>query len=93
MRKQNIKSFLDEIKKNGKSSPYGMHWNEFFKFLKNYKKQNETDPPLPLILAATGESKALKHHRLSMQLEWAEGHNCLDEAILFLKELQTEKWI
>ncbi|HOO50073.1 MAG TPA: hypothetical protein PLK94_02175, partial [Alphaproteobacteria bacterium] len=87
-----IEFFLNEIKGEGKSSPAGMYWNDFFLFLKKHKSHNEPDPPVPLILAASGESDASKHFRLSEQLYWAADHNCLDEAIKFLKNISSEKW-
>lgn len=92
MSAQEIKSFLDEVKKDGRSSPSGMYWNDFFMLLKKYKQPSDPDPPVPLILAASGESDASKHHRLSKQLEWALEHGCLKEAIAFLNALSPDKW-
>jgi len=92
MSKQKIETFLNEIKEDGRSSPAGMHWNEFSMFLKSFREQGESDPPVPLILAASGESAASKHNRLSKQLEWAMDYHCLDEAIAFLEKLGSDKW-
>ena len=89
---QKIEAFLYEIKEEGRSSPAGMYWNDFFIFLKNFRNPEESDPPVPLILAASGESDASKHERLSVQLEWALDHHCLDEAIEFLNKLSRDQW-
>jgi len=89
---QEIESFLEKIKKQGRSSPAGMCWNDFFIFLKKFKQPDDTDPPVPLILAASGESDASKHFRLSNQLYWAFDHGCLDEALAFIKNLNPDKW-
>ena len=90
--RQDIDNYLGIIKKEGMSSPAGMYWNDFFSLLKQYKVHNEPDPPVPLILAASGESDASKHFRLSEQLYWAADHNCLDKAFEFLKNLSSKKW-
>jgi len=87
-----IESYLESIKEEGRSSPAGMHWNDFFLFLKKFKKNDHTDPPVPLILAASGESDATKHRRLSHQLYWALDNGCVDEALSFLKNLDAAKW-
>lgn len=87
-----IKTFLTEIKNEGRSSPAGMHWDNFFNFLKKFKSPNEPDPPKPLILAASGESDTSIHNRLKRQLEWALEHHCLEEAIEFLKNISSENW-
>ena len=80
------------MKEDERSSPSGMYWNDFFIFLKEFKHPDEPDPPVPLILAASGESDASKHLRLSKQLHWALDHDCLDEAIDFLRNLSSDKW-
>ena len=69
-----------------------MYWNNFFIFLKTFKQTDEPDPPVPLILAASGESDASKHLRLSMQLQWALDHDCLNDAIEFLRNISSDKW-
>ena len=48
--------------------------------------------PVPLILAASGESDRSKHQRLSDQLDWAIANGCFDEAIEFLENLDENKW-
>ena len=69
-----------------------MYWNNFFILLKTFKQPGDLDPPVPLILAASGESDASKHLRLSKQLQWALDHDCLNEAIDFLRDLSFDKW-
>jgi hypothetical protein len=92
MSSQGLTEFLDEIKKDERSSPSGRYWNNFFIFIKTFKQPGEPDPPVPLILAASGESDASKHLRLSNQLQWALDHDCLNEAIDFLRTLSPDKW-
>jgi hypothetical protein len=87
-----IECFLAGFKKEGRSSPTGMYWNDFFVLLKEYKLHNEPDPPSPLILAASGESNASKYFRLSEQLRWSLDHGCLNEALSFLNKLSPDKW-
>lgn len=61
-------AFLDQVKSEGRSSPEGIYWHNFYEFLKARKVRPESsDPPVPLILAAASESDASKHHRLSSQ--------------------------
>ncbi len=50
------------------------------------------DPPVPLILAASGASDHSKHMRLAEQLEWAREIGALDEAIVRLKEIAPHCW-
>jgi hypothetical protein len=90
--RQEIETFLNEMKVNERLSPSGMYWNDFFIFLKSFRQSGETDPPVPLILAASGESDALKYLRLSKQLQWALDYDCLNEAINFLRNISPDKW-
>ncbi len=60
-----IEQFLNEIKLEGRASPAGFHWHQFYKFLQSRKTESASDPPIPLILAASGESNARKHERLA----------------------------
>jgi hypothetical protein len=87
-----IERFLSAVKSAGRSSPAGLHWHEFYEFLRARKQTGLGDPPVPLILAASGESSASKHSRLSGQLEWALENGCIDEAIRYLERIPVEKW-
>jgi hypothetical protein len=87
---QKIQTFLDDIRKDGKSSPTGKYWNDFYEFLKEAKNTGEPDPPKPLILAASGESDESKHNRLLQQLQWALDQSYLDEALNYLKRLSID---
>jgi len=69
MSKEMIAAFLDEIKKEGRSSAAGMYWNDFYKLLCRHGRNSDSNPPVPLILASSGESNATKHRRLETQLE------------------------
>ena len=86
-------AFLDQVKSEGRSSPEGIFWHNFYEFLKARKTRPDSpDPPVPLILAAASESDASKHHRLSSQLEWAMMNDCLERALEYLKQIAPEHW-
>ncbi|MBI4319598.1 MAG: hypothetical protein HY675_14005 [Chloroflexi bacterium] len=84
--------FLTAIKADGRSSPAGIHWHRFYEFLQAKKRMSPTKLPLPLILAASGESNGSKHRRLASQLEWAIENNCLDDAIHYLEGMPRDQW-
>jgi hypothetical protein len=86
------KEFLRKIEKEGRSSPSGLHWANFTELLYEYRKGESDRPPVPLILAASSESNHSKHERLSEQLSWAIGRNCLEVALAFLEKLPEENW-
>ncbi len=85
-----IEAFLAALKKEGRSSP--VDWPRFYLLLQSKKQSGQNDPPVPLILAACGESDASKHHRLSSQLDWALANDCLDDAIHYLEHVPAEQW-
>ena len=87
-----IQDFLDRIKAQEKADPSGMWWQDFYLLLQRQKKAGESDPPVPLILAASGESSASKHRRLKSQLEWAQQNDCLEQALEFLEMLKKDQW-
>jgi len=84
--------FLDSIRREGKSSPSGMDWSEFHQFLARHKKQDAAEPPMPLILAASGESAHNKHRRFGRQLQWAIDNGCLQRALDYIASIPDEKW-
>ncbi|SRR6266436_8606681 len=85
-------AFLDRIKHEGRSSPDGQYWAKFTELLYQYRKDKSDRPPVPLILAASGESDQSKHERLAEQLDWAILHGCFEEAIAFLDNLPEQHW-
>jgi len=88
-----IERLLSTLKAEGRSSPDGIHWQQFFEFLKGKKQAvSKENPPVPLILAASGESNASKHRRLASQLAWAMENDCLEEAIHYLQNIPTSCW-
>jgi len=90
---QRKQEFLDCLRSEGRSSPEGMHWHDFYVFLQRRKAEPEhPDPPRPLILAASSESDCSKHQRLSDQLDWAIDNNCLHEALEYLKAIDPQRW-
>jgi hypothetical protein len=87
-----IEQFLGGIKAEGRSSPAGTHWAEFYGFLQTRSKPGQEDPPVPLILGASGESNSKKHSRLRGQLEWALDNSCIAEAIGYLEKIPADQW-
>ena len=85
-----IEEFLADLKADGRSSPED--WHRFHLFLQAKKQTGLKDPPVPLILAASDESNATKHHRLSAQLHWASENGCLDDALRYLRDIPFEQW-
>lgn len=83
---------LAECKAAGRSTPAGLAWHEFWSWLSAAKPADTPNPPVPLILAAAGESDASKHHRLRQQLEWADRHDLLDGALARLAAIPVEQW-
>lgn len=82
MEKQTIECFLVNLKAEGKSSPHD--WHQFHQFLFSKQLPVHTQPPVPLILAASDESNATEHSLLGEQLQLASENSCLGEAIIFL---------
>lgn len=87
-----IDDFLKPIRAEGRSSPAGTYWHEFYEFLQARAKPGQTWPKAPLILAASGESNRAKHDRLRVQLEWANEAGCLEEAIGYLQGIPADRW-
>jgi hypothetical protein len=87
-----IDQFLSAIKTEGRSSPAGMYWHEFYEFLRTRSNPGKKQPPVPLILAASGEPDSEKHARLRSQLEWALDNGCVVEAIGYLERLPADEW-
>lgn len=87
---ENLQDYLAALKASCRSSP--QDWNRFYLFLKSKKLPGQKDPPVPLILAASCESDATKHGRLSAQLQWAQENQCLEEALLYLNAIPPEEW-
>ena len=88
-----IAEFLEAMKSHGHSSPAGRHWDVFYKLLCQLAAQgNSTRPPIPLILAASGESDEAKHGRLREQLRWVKANGHLVAALAFLQKLDSSNW-
>lgn len=85
--------FLESIRTDNRSSPAGMHWENLRKHLvRSAKIETKYKLLNPLILGGDIASHAEKHLRLSEQLDWAEAHGCLDEALTFLTALPPTAW-
>jgi len=88
-----IDDFLERIKTEGRSSPAGMHWMAFYELLCSHAGAvGANRPPMPLILAASGEADSTKHRRLGEQLRWAQANGALTEALQFLSDLAPDRW-
>jgi hypothetical protein len=88
-----IDDFLERIKTEGRSSPAGMHWMAFHELLCSHAGAvGANRPPMPLILAASGEADSTKHQRLAEQLHWAQANGALTEALQFLSDLAPDRW-
>jgi hypothetical protein len=87
-----IDSLLVLLKEKGWSSPAGLEWQRFYEFLAKKRSPSQPTPPVPLILAASGESPSSKHRRLASQLAWAAEGGILPEAIHYLETLPEGKW-
>lgn len=88
-----IDDFLERIKTEERSSPEGQHWLAFHDLLcRHARRVGAERPPVPLILAASGESDNSKHRRLAEQLRWAQANGFLSEALGFLSDLQPNQW-
>lgn len=93
MEEELINEFLERIKAEGRSSPAGQHWLAFHELLCNHARAfGSNRPPVPLILAASGEANSTKHERLAEQLRWAQSNGALREALQFLTELSPDRW-
>jgi len=88
-----IVALLESLKTVGRSSPAGLHWQKYWESLRLWKSENDPDPPVPLILAASGESAWSKQQRLGAQLDWADKIGMLPEAIAILNSIPDECWI
>jgi hypothetical protein len=89
---QTIEVLLDSLKAERRSSPAGMHWYQFWEFLRSKKVPTSIDPPVPLILAASGASDRTKQERLRAQLEWAHMAGILELSIAELRAIPLNHW-
>ena len=89
---QEIIALLESLKARGRSSPTGIYWHQYWESLRSRKSQKDSDPPVALILAASGESAWIKQERLGAQLEWAHKIGCLAEAVAELDAIPENGW-
>ena len=87
-----IDAFLARLKSEGRSSPAGMHWHEFHRWLSARASKTMSKAPAPLILADSGASDASKHARLREQLHWASNAGAVEEALKWLQALPSDAW-
>lgn len=85
--------FLESLRADNRSSPIGMHWENFrMHLVRSAIKDAQYKLPNPLFLGGDIASYADKYRRLSEQLDWAETHGCLDEALVYLAKLPSNAW-
>jgi hypothetical protein len=89
---EKIEQLLSQLQSEGRSSPAGQSWGKFHAFLSTHQSEKSGRPPLPLILAASGESNATKHSRLRDQLDWAAAQGLLPAALAWLDSLSPTEW-
>lgn len=87
-----IDQLIQTMEAERRSSPSPGAWGRFYQFLSSKRRPDSSPPPVPLILAASAESPASKHARLTSQLRWAEENHCSDEALRFLRDIPDEEW-
>lgn len=87
-----IEILLESLKSEGRSSPAGFHWQQFWEFLRSRKVAADADPPVPLILAASGASDRTKQEMLAAQLAWADKAGILADALVVLNAIPAEGW-
>lgn len=82
---------LQEIcRRNGRVCPQPRKWAEFTKII--WHKSDFEKPPAPLILAAWDSPILFKLLRMQEHLRYAEKHNRLLEAKLYLESLEEKDW-
>jgi hypothetical protein len=84
--------WLERIKSQHRSSPEGYAWHQFWEWLGDSAQKGAGKPPVPFILAASGESAASKFGRLREQLRWANERGILAEALQWLDKRPLEEW-
>ncbi len=89
---QVIETALSRWKAEGRSSPAGRDWHDFWTWLNENRSAGAAKPPGPLILAASGASNAAKHQCLRKQLEWADASGLLHEALSRLDGIPSDCW-
>ena len=89
---EKIEVLLSQLQSEERSSPVGESWMEFHDFLLTHQTKTSGKSPVPLILAASGESNGTKHSRLRDQLEWAARLGLLPAALSWLDRLPFSKW-
>jgi len=85
-------AWLERTKAANRSSPIGYAWHEFWQWLERAAPTATRKPPVPFILAASGESASSKFNHLRDQLRWASDHGVLSGAIAWLDACPPDKW-
>jgi hypothetical protein len=85
-------ALLERLKSQHRSSPDARSWLHFWEWLHQNAASESRRPPKPMILAASAESAASKHHRLREQLRWAHDHGILADALRWLDSRPQENW-
>lgn len=87
-----IEQVLSQMQSEGRYSLVGQSWMEFDDFLSTHQTYTSIEPPVPLILASSGELNGTKRYRLRDPLKWAARHGLLPAALIWLDRLPFSEW-
>lgn len=87
-----LEEFIKSLRSEGRSSPGGFTWHEFWLELSKASRFPGDEPPMPMILGGSGASNDHKLAQLRAQLIWAEQHGRLADSIELLKAIPPERW-
>lgn len=91
---ESVDQLITYCQENGRVCPRPSLWNDFWELLLDRKQDGAGwKPPLPLVLAAwhhTSDSE--KRMRLEEHIRWADQHNGLAQASVFLQGLKESEW-
>ena len=92
---EQLNSLIAYGSENGRVCPLPVPWNELWEMLPERRREGfGWQPPLPLILAAWGNSSSEdKRQRLHEHLAWALAHGALNEVDAYLRGLSEDQWL
>src|SRR5213083_776712 len=94
--KDTAQSLISFCRENGRICPLPIPWNTLYEMLPKKRRVGPSQvwvPPLPLVLSAWWTASDIeKQLRLIEHIEWAEKHDCLEEVVNYLRNLQEKDW-
>lgn len=94
--RETFESLWDYCTADSRLVPRPQEWTQLHVMLAGRRqlRNGGWEPPAPLILAAWHCSTPIdKQLRFKEHLQWASGHNQLDEVGAFLRGLPEQKWV